>query len=477
MNNKFILCCIIGFTFGLCENGEAYTSPIENGTTEVVKDTWNLSTNIYVGNLTGGNSLIITNGGDLVSDGFGYIGNEAASDNNSVVLTGAGSTWTCNGLKLGCYGSNNKLSILDGAKFYGSTSYYSSVGNKSSSSGNQMLVDGVGSEWIARLIVMNDGPQNDLVVSGGAKVSGGWSLVLGARSSGDYNTVTIEGAGTIVDIEREICMGIDWWEWRYGNGNFLRGVGSKLTIKSGALCTVGETIINWNYSTVEIGERAVLSAQSYSMDSRSDLIFECSENPTDSGKMNMIGNIALAGNLVIKFETGANVSSGYSVDLMDGNISGTFSRITLPTLPSHLSWDTSLLYSDGIIFIPGVVDSDEDGIADPWEVEKFGSIASCDASADVDGDGHNNYCEYIAGTNPKLKSSCLNITLEVVGNDCVIDWEPVQNRNYSLEWTPDILHTPFTNIQSRIVSSQNSATDTNNPSALGFYRINVEYNP
>jgi hypothetical protein len=213
------------------------------------------------------------------------------------------------------------------------------------------------------------------------------------------------------------------------------------------------------------------------MDSRSDLIFECSESPSDSGKMSMTGNITLAGDLIVKFETGANVSSGYSVDLMDGNISGTFSRINLPTLPSYLSWDTSLLYSDGIIFIPDVIDSDGDGIADPWEVEKFGSIASCEASADEDGDGHNNYSEYIAGTNPKLKSSCLRVTLDIVGNDCVINWEPVENRIYSLEWSPNVLYTPFTSLEGGMLSPQNSVTDTNNPSGLGFYRIKVEFNP
>lgn len=476
MNNKLILCCIIGFTFGLCKQVEAHASPIENGSVEVVQDTWNLSTNIYVGKLTGGNSLVITNGGNLVSEGFGYIGYEASSDNNNVILTGAGSTWTCNGLQLGRLGSNNKLSVLNGAKFYGSTSSYSEIGSLSSSSGNQMLIDGVGSEWTARLIAMNDGPHNELIVSGGAKINGGWSLVLGARSSADYNTVTIEGSGTVIDINRDICMGIDWWDW-WDDAFNLRGIGSKLAIKSGALCTAGETVINWNYSTVEIGERAVLSAESYSMDSRSDLIFECSENPTYSGKMNMSGNVALAGDLIVKLETGANVSSGYSVDLMDGNISGTFSRITLPDLPSHLSWDTSLLYSDGIIFIPGVIDLDGDGIADPWEVEKFGSIASCDASADGDGDGHNNYCEYIAGTDPKLKSSCLKVALNITGNDCVINWEPVENRAYSLEWTPNILHTPFATLQGGLVLPQSSATDTNNPSAQGFYRVKVEFIP
>ena len=92
MDKKLMLFSIFGVVVGLCEQGEAYTSPVENGTTEVVQDVWNLSTNVYVGKLTGGNSLVITNGGDLVNEGFSYIGYEAASDNNSVVLTGAGST-------------------------------------------------------------------------------------------------------------------------------------------------------------------------------------------------------------------------------------------------------------------------------------------------------------------------------------------------------------------------------------------------
>jgi len=441
----------------------------------VVDDAWNLSTNVYVGKATSGNTMIITNGGSLVNVGFSYVGYEESSDNNEVVLTGPLSRWTSNGLQLGVQGSYNSLSILNGAKFTGSSGYYSCLGNNYRSAYNSMLVDGVGSEWTAQLISMADGHHNDITVSGGAKVTGNWSLILGARATGDYNTFTAEGDGTQVDIDDDICMGIYWWDWRRGDGIRAMGVGSELSVLSGARCSTGGTVMNWNMSKVEVGERAVVSAQVYSMNSNSDLIFECASDPADSGKLDMSSTVTLAGDLIVKAASGASFSSGYSADLIDGTISGTFSSITLPPLPAHLSWDTSLLYSDGIISIPGMADSDSDQIADPWEVEHFGSIGACEPSVDTDGDGHDNYCEFVAGTDPKVKASCLSVTLGISGSDCVINWVPVENRVYSLEWTPNISHTPFTSVEGGMVYPKSSVTDASNPSGMGFYRMRVGF--
>ena len=62
-----------------------YTNPIEGGSTETVTDVWSLPGDLYVGGTTPYNALIITNGGQVYSEG-GYIGTEETADNNSAVM-------------------------------------------------------------------------------------------------------------------------------------------------------------------------------------------------------------------------------------------------------------------------------------------------------------------------------------------------------------------------------------------------------
>lgn len=457
----------------MCNYAGAYTSPIEGGNQEIVTDSWTLSTNLYVGYSSSDNSMVVSNGGTVVSQEFGEIGHLSTADHNSVILTGSGSSWTCNGLRLGYSGAYNSVQVLDGAKFFGSSGYYSSLGGRVGSNYNSLLVDGAGSEWRAHLIIMADGQYNDIHVSNGGKIISSWSLVLGARSGASYNEVTVEGSGSMIDIDDDICMGIDWWEWWDGNTN-SQAIGSKLILKEGAACSAGGEIVNWNQSTVEIGMQCVLSAQTYVQNNSSDLIIKCSANVAESGKLALQGAVALSGNLIVTCDDIASLGSGYSVDLIDGNISGTFSSITLPAIPFHLAWDTSLLYSDGIISIPGMLDTDDDGISDSWEIQYFGNITSCDPEADPDGDHADNYSEYIAGTLPKDQASCLKISMLLGNGDCLLNWNPVEDRIYSIEWTPNILYTPFTPIKSGMLYPQNSHTDTSiNTSEIGYYRMGV----
>ena len=75
--------------------------------------------NFFVGYQGSGNSLVISNGGTLeVVDGNGrfHIGYTAESHNNSVLVTGAGSTLAIvdDDLEVGSFGSNSILTVTDG---------------------------------------------------------------------------------------------------------------------------------------------------------------------------------------------------------------------------------------------------------------------------------------------------------------------------------------------------------------------------
>ncbi|QHI70347.1 sialate O-acetylesterase [Tichowtungia aerotolerans] len=57
------------------------------------------------------------------------------------------------------------------------------------------------------------------------------------------------------------------------------------------------------------------------------------------------------------------------------------------------------------------LDSDEDGLPDAWESERFGDLSTSDGTGDTDGDGVSDRDEYGAGTDPADASDYLNLSL------------------------------------------------------------------
>lgn len=102
-------------------------------------------------------------------------------------------------------------------------------------------------------------------------------------------------------------------------------------------------------------------------------------------------------------------------------------------------------------------------------------------SADPDGDGMNNYQEWIAGTNPTNALSVLSMLPPVATNNpsgLMVSWESVNNRTYFLQSSTNLGMQPaFSTIQSNLVGQDGttSYTDTN---ALGrgpfFYRVGIQ---
>ncbi|MBM3846372.1 MAG: hypothetical protein FJ405_08810, partial [Verrucomicrobia bacterium] len=58
-----------------------------------------------------------------------------------------------------------------------------------------------------------------------------------------------------------------------------------------------------------------------------------------------------------------------------------------------------------------IVDTDRDGLSDPWEMDKFGSLDGR-ASDDLDRDGHSNALEQLLETDPLTSDSPLRLTIE-----------------------------------------------------------------
>ena len=131
--------------------------------------------NLYVGYQGAGNTLTISNAGYVANAtctvGFGF-----ASSNNSVLVTGASTIWSNNGfVYVGYFGAGNSLVISNGAQVISSGILAGSVGQTQSSSNNSVVVTGPGSLWnnwgtFSGLTIGNGGPNNRLVISNNAEV-------------------------------------------------------------------------------------------------------------------------------------------------------------------------------------------------------------------------------------------------------------------------------------------------------------------
>jgi T5SS/PEP-CTERM-associated repeat protein len=131
---------------------------------------WTNNSDLYVGDFSAGNSLVISNGGRVIN-GYGYLGRVDGSDNNSVMVTGAGSAWTnLANSYVGCYGSGNSLVVSNGGRVIDD---YGTVGYDTNSFNNQALVTGAGSVWSNSTVVSvgDFGPGNSLVIRDGGLVS------------------------------------------------------------------------------------------------------------------------------------------------------------------------------------------------------------------------------------------------------------------------------------------------------------------
>ncbi|MBN2684137.1 MAG: autotransporter domain-containing protein [Pontiellaceae bacterium] len=199
-----VMLCLCGAAFG-------QSNPIEGGMTQTVTNSWNIQQVpwLMVGGNSGGNTLVVTAGGQ-VSNAVGYIGNTLSSSDNQVLVSGAGSLWnSASELSVGHLGASNLLSVTDGGKVT-STNLY--IGNQSN--GNQIMASGYGS--LIETSVLNVGHQgadNILLLSGRSHAESSEGTV-GYWVGADNNTATVRSNGSWFSSS-ELTVG------EYGAGNRL----------------------------------------------------------------------------------------------------------------------------------------------------------------------------------------------------------------------------------------------------------------
>ncbi len=332
----------------------AFSEALEDQTAKTITGTWKVSTNLYVGGETGGNSMIITNGGRVTSKSYSCLGHEDEADNNLAVITGKGSLWESRGMRVGYRGKKNTLKILNGGAFRGDR-YYSSVGYHIGGDQNAALVDGSGSLWQSGFLVVGHyGHSNRLEVTNGGKVDCSFSLYIGRRGDASFNTVLVDGDQSQIKIDRRLCLGCEW-DSDLGAED-LGGPGNTLSVQRGGAVFVDNNIYSHCGSTIDLGLKSkVNTTKKYDQSSDSTLAFTCSTALDESGQLIAKGGLSLSGTLIVRASDEFTPRENYSVQLLrtDGAIQGKFNDVILPVPPAENMWDTSQLYSNGILRLSG----------------------------------------------------------------------------------------------------------------------------
>jgi T5SS/PEP-CTERM-associated repeat protein len=185
---------------------------------------WQYGINLIVGNAAMNNSLTISAGG-VVTGGYGYVGNGAASSNSVVTVIGTNSAWkSINVFEIGVSAPACSLIISNGGQVV-NVGTLTLVGGNATSTGDTVFVDGAGSVWSvanpgSHLNVGNNGPFSSVTVkNGGQVISSG--VNLGDGSTASNCTVLVTGTNSL---------------WNNSAGNFYIGVaagGNQLIITNG----------------------------------------------------------------------------------------------------------------------------------------------------------------------------------------------------------------------------------------------------
>jgi fibronectin-binding autotransporter adhesin len=191
---------------------------------------WSNLDDIYISG-GAGNSLVISNGGRVVSgpagQGNDFVGSDTSSSNNSVVVTGAGSSWneTINYLVFGYNGGGNTLLINHGGQIVASRTI---VGDEPGSTNNSILVTDSGSVWSnsGTLTVGYSSAGNSLVISNGGQVVDVGGAIGGVNETGGSgNSVLVSGSGSVWNNSGTLVV---------GGG---KGAGNSLVVSNGGEVT------------------------------------------------------------------------------------------------------------------------------------------------------------------------------------------------------------------------------------------------
>lgn len=127
-----------------------------------------------------------------------------------------------------------------------------------------------------------------------------------------------------------------------------------------------------------------------------------------------------------------------------------------------------------------MVDVDQDGMADAWELANgFNPQSSDDATEDTDSDGASTGHEFIAGTDPNNAADYLRFTAVTMQNNiCQLSFSSRSNRTYAVEFATALGLPTTWNVLTNGITGTSGPIIVNDPQpGPRYYRLQVRLNP
>ncbi len=287
----------------------------------------------------GTGSLDISGNGTVNSAGafFGYL---AASDGNTATIAGSGASWTSNNtFYLGHDGSNNTVTVSDGALLANGNADFL-IGTNAGSDNNKLTVNGTGSRFTSNgtFYVGRSGTGNQFeVLAGGSATSRNVRIGGGTGSNGttENNVVTVDGAGSLWNVTGTMRIGSsgDNSTLTISNGGNVTTTGNSFlgydTGSDNNLVTITGANSTWTANNLYIGRSGVNNTVTVENDG------------TLSANNILLGDLAGSSG-ALKIGTGSNATV-LAAQISEGSGNGT---VTFNSGTLRLTGDQANLFSD-----------------------------------------------------------------------------------------------------------------------------------
>ncbi len=423
----------------------------------------------YVGNTNSADVLLIQNGG-VLNSGMGYLGYSSGSSNNTVLVTGTGSTWNSSG-GAGLFGvgnstSGNSLNVSNAGAVYirGTPDLYGT--------NNSLLVTSPGSVCSNDFLSMI-GFSNSLVVSGG-----GHAISNGGSINGSMNRIVVTDTGSV------------WSSTGFSFSMADTGTGNTAVITNGG--TVVSSLFNigrfgGSSSSVRVVDggnflSAALLVGGFSNSVTVAAAFLLATNLTIGNSSTSCENwlqLDSGSIIVTNAATNAVLEVRYGKLIFNGGTLQVDRFVMTNSCAQFVRTGGILIYGSAVLTTN--LDADCDGIPNGWE-QAYGldPLNAADASADNDGDGFSSLQEFQSGTDPTNSASAFRILSVVPTNDnLLISWAAGGGRTNVVQAAAD-LTVSYTNLSQNIVLTGSGDVTTNYPDAgaatnapVRFYRIRL----
>ncbi len=181
----------------------------------------------FVGSNTSFDVLLISGNGRL-TNANGYVGYQALSSNNLVVVAGSNAAWSNSGtLYVG--GTGNRLIITNGGRVFDNEGR---VGGHAGVGGNVVVVSGNGSFWTNGAGGLKIGAslnsENRLIITNGGRVAVGNTLVLAWNAGTSNNLVLVSDSNSVLRTGANNAINVGGYGW-----------GNQMVISNGAIASSG----------------------------------------------------------------------------------------------------------------------------------------------------------------------------------------------------------------------------------------------